>query len=157
MGRSLIPYLASVESFLGIRRLGLTIEALKQYMLSQGPSHATIMLEWSRIWVLKKIVDPIAPRYLEIEKEDLSKSLLKGGGRRDQSPAAPQTKPDDGEKKNVYGLAIHLDQEDDASFEDNEEPHRQEQDKTKSASGTVDRTAMTLYLAEDFKKTKKIT
>ncbi|KAG8937651.1 hypothetical protein FRC00_002979 [Tulasnella sp. 408] len=38
-----------------ILRGGLTIEALKQHMVSQGPSPATIMLEWDRIWVLKKI------------------------------------------------------------------------------------------------------
>lgn len=54
----------------GIRRRGMTIDALKQFMLSQGPSQSLVSLEWDSIWALnKKIIDPIAPRFWTIIKE----------------------------------------------------------------------------------------
>lgn len=53
----------------GIRRRGLTVEALRQYMLAQGPSQAVVSLEWDSIWALnKKVIDPVAPRFWAIEK-----------------------------------------------------------------------------------------
>jgi glutamyl/glutaminyl-tRNA synthetase len=55
----------------GIRRRGMTVEALTQFMLSQGPSQAIVSLEWDSIWALnKKIIDPIAPRHCAIVKEN---------------------------------------------------------------------------------------
>jgi hypothetical protein len=52
---------------LGIRRRGLTIEALRQYMLAQGPSQAFTSLEWDGIWASnKKIIDPVAPRFVAV-------------------------------------------------------------------------------------------
>lgn len=56
----------------GIRRRGLTVEALRQYMLAQGPSQAIVSLEWDTLWTLnKKVIDPIAPRFWAIAKEDM--------------------------------------------------------------------------------------
>lgn len=55
----------------GIRRRGMTIEALTQFMLSQGPSQAVVSMEWDAIWTInKKIIDPIAPRHWAIKKEN---------------------------------------------------------------------------------------
>jgi len=48
----------------------MTIEALKQFMLSQGPSQSLVSLEWDSIWALnKKVIDPVAPRFWAILKE----------------------------------------------------------------------------------------
>ena len=56
----------------GIRRRGLTIEALTQYMLLQGPSQAVTSLDWDGIWSTnKKVIDPIAPRHTAILKTDV--------------------------------------------------------------------------------------
>ena len=56
----------------GIRRRGMTIEALTQYMLSQGPSQAVTSLEWDSIWTVnKKIIDPVAPRFTAVLKKDM--------------------------------------------------------------------------------------
>lgn len=56
----------------GMRRRGLTIEALTQYMLAQGPSQAVTSLEWDGIWSMnKKVIDPIAPRYTAVSKKDM--------------------------------------------------------------------------------------
>lgn len=49
----------------------MTIEALTQFMLSQGPSQALVSLEWDSIWTLnKKIIDPVAPRHWAIVKKN---------------------------------------------------------------------------------------
>lgn len=46
----------------GIRCHGLTVEALHQFMLAQGPSQVIVSLEWDTLWTLnKKVIDPIAP------------------------------------------------------------------------------------------------
>ena len=55
-----------------MRRRGLTIDALKQYMLAQGPSQAITSLEWDGIWTAnKKIIDPIAPRHAAVLKDKM--------------------------------------------------------------------------------------
>lgn len=55
---------------LGIRRRGMTVEALTQFMLMQGPSQAVVSLEWDSIWALnKKVIDPVAPRHWAIVKD----------------------------------------------------------------------------------------
>ena len=55
----------------GVRRRGMTIEALTQYMLIQGPSQAVTSLEWDAIWTTnKKVIDPVAPRFWAVAKKD---------------------------------------------------------------------------------------
>jgi len=42
----------------------MTIEALKDFMLEQGPSTNTINMEWDKIWAkTTKQVDPQAKRF----------------------------------------------------------------------------------------------
>lgn len=56
----------------GIRRRGLTIEALRQFMLAQGPSQAVVSLEWDSLWTLnKKVVDPVAPRFWALSEANM--------------------------------------------------------------------------------------
>ena len=51
----------------GIRRRGMTIEALRQFILQQGPSKNVVNLDWTIIWAgNKKVIDPIAPRHTAI-------------------------------------------------------------------------------------------
>lgn len=62
--------LCNVQS--GIRRRGMTVEALRQFMLSQGPSQAIVSLEWDSIWAInKKVIDPIAPRHWAVLEDDM--------------------------------------------------------------------------------------
>lgn len=50
----------------------MTIEALTQYMLIQGPSQAQTNLEWDSIWSTnKKVIDPVAPRFVALERAGL--------------------------------------------------------------------------------------
>ncbi|TCD70262.1 hypothetical protein EIP91_004163 [Steccherinum ochraceum] len=148
----------------GIRRRGLTVEALRQFMLIQGPSQAVVSLEWDTLWTLnKKIIDPIAPRHWAVAKEGKVPVTIKGG------PATPEVKtlpkhkknPEVGEKKTVFASQILVEQEDALSFEDQEEITLMDwgnaivRTKTVDATGKVTAIEMDLHLEGDFRKTKK--
>jgi glutamyl-tRNA synthetase len=56
----------------GIRRRGLTIEALKEFIILQGASQSQMTMEWDGIWTInKRIIDPIVPRYCALATKDL--------------------------------------------------------------------------------------
>ncbi|KAK0497034.1 glutamate-tRNA ligase [Armillaria luteobubalina] len=148
----------------GIRRRGLTVEALRQFMLLQGPSQAIVSLEWDSIWAMnKKVIDPVAPRHWAIAQAQCVPVTIKGGPSTPEVKSVPKHKknPDVGEKKTVYSSNILVDQEDAQSFEDQEEVTLMDwgnaivRSKTTNASGLVTSIEMDLHLDGDFKKTKK--
>ncbi|KAN0140810.1 glutamate-tRNA ligase [Lactarius tabidus] len=150
----------------GIRRRGMTVEALTQFMLSQGPSQAIVSLEWDSIWALnKKIIDPIAPRFWSVLKTKNVLVTIQGGPPEPEVKTLPKHKknPDVGEKKTVYSSSILIDQEDALSFGDSEEITLMDwgnaivRSKTTDSSGTITALTMELNLDGDFRKTKKIT
>lgn len=56
----------------GVRRRGMAVEALTQYMLAQGPSQQNNTLDWDGIWTAnKKVLDPVVPRHTAVLKEGL--------------------------------------------------------------------------------------
>ncbi|KAH9950240.1 glutamate-tRNA ligase [Amylocystis lapponica] len=148
----------------GIRRRGLTVEALRQFMLSQGPSQAIVSLEWDSLWTLnKKVIDPIAPRFWAVSKTGSVPVTIKGG------PAAPEVKtlprhkknPEVGEKQTVFSSQILVEQEDATSFDDQEEITLMDwgnafvRSKTVDSTGLITALEMELNLNGDFRKTKK--
>jgi bifunctional glutamyl/prolyl-tRNA synthetase len=55
----------------GILRRGMTVEGLKQFIIAQGSSKSVVFMEWDKIWSFnKKVIDPIAPRYTALDKEN---------------------------------------------------------------------------------------
>ncbi|KAF9246406.1 tRNA synthetases class I, catalytic domain-containing protein [Melanogaster broomeanus] len=148
----------------GIRRRGMTVEALKQYMLSQGPSQSLVSLEWDSIWVLnKKVIDPIAPRFWALVKAKYVPVTITDGPPKLEVKTLPRHKknPEVGEKQTVYSSTILVEQEDAASFEDQEEITLMDwgnafvRSKTVAANGEVTSLTMNLNLDGDFRKTKK--
>ncbi|KAG5645078.1 hypothetical protein DXG03_007168 [Asterophora parasitica] len=148
----------------GIRRRGMTVEALTQFMLSQGPSQAVVSLEWDSIWSLnKKIIDPIAPRHWAVLKNKSVPVIIKGGPAVAEVKAVPKHKKNAeiGEKKTVYSSSILVEQEDAQSFEDNEEVTLMDwgnaivRSKAIDATGQVTAIEVDLNLEGDFRKTKK--
>jgi len=148
----------------GIRRRGLTIDAISQFMLAQGPSQAVVSLEWDSIWTLnKKVIDPIAPRFWAIVKDKRVPVKINGGPAGVEVKTLPKHKknPDVGEKKAVYSSSILVEQEDALSFEDQEEITLMDwgnaivRSKTTSPSGQIIAIEMDLHLQGDFRKTKK--
>lgn len=63
----------------GMLRRGLTLEALKEFVLSQGASKNITFQEWDKIWTInKKVIDPIVPRHTAVEISNKIKIKLNG-------------------------------------------------------------------------------
>ena len=108
----------------GIRRRGMTIEALREFILKQGPSRNIVNLDWTLFWATnKKYIDPIAPRHTAVTKEKAVPATIKG------ARAAPYTEdkprhgknPSLGTKKVAFSQNILIDQEDAVTFAQDEE------------------------------------
>ncbi|KAJ5824115.1 Glutamyl-tRNA synthetase class Ib archaeal/eukaryotic cytosolic [Penicillium robsamsonii] len=70
----------------GLHRRGMTIPALRGFILKQDPSKNVILFDWGLIWATnKKYIDPVALRYTAIGTEDIVKATVTGG------PASPYT------------------------------------------------------------------
>ncbi|KAI0934689.1 hypothetical protein AcV5_006451 [Taiwanofungus camphoratus] len=148
----------------GIRRRGLTVEALRQFMLAQGPSQAIVSLEWDSLWTLnKKVIDPVAPRFWAISKTDIVPVTIKGGLAVPEMKTLPKHKknPEVGEKRTVFSSEVFVEQEDALSFDDQEEITLMDWgnaivcSKEINAEGIVTSIVMELHLGGDFRKTKK--
>ncbi len=51
----------------GILRRGMTVEALKQFIIAQGSSRSVVMMDWDKIWAInKKFIDDVAPRHTAV-------------------------------------------------------------------------------------------
>eukprot|EP00924_Labyrinthula_sp_SR-Ha-C_P005348 maker-scaffold_1-snap-gene-29.39-mRNA-1 protein AED:0.01 eAED:0.01 QI:0/0/0.5/0.5/0/0/2/40/755 len=62
----------------GILRRGLQVQALKDYMVSQGASRKIADIEWDKLWNLnKKLLDPVVPRFMAVGREPGSTITLK--------------------------------------------------------------------------------
>lgn len=54
----------------GILRRGIRVQTLKEFMLAQGPSKSTNLMEWDKIYALNKdIIDPTAKRLFAVGTE----------------------------------------------------------------------------------------
>ncbi|GAA5931087.1 glutamate--tRNA ligase GUS1 [Sporobolomyces koalae] len=153
----------------GIRRRGMTIEAITQFMLLQGPSQAFLNLEWDVIWNLnKKVIDPVAPRHVALEKQNLVRVEIVGGQGKPEGRVeikeVPKHKKNEqvGTKKTYYGETIYVEQSDAASFAQDEELTLMDWGNAfvrkinkSSSTGQIESLEMELNLSGDFKKTKK--
>lgn len=55
----------------GILRKGITMDALKAFILEIGPSTNTVFMEWDKIYALNKdIIDPMSKRIFAVTSED---------------------------------------------------------------------------------------
>ncbi|KDE04185.1 hypothetical protein MVLG_05348 [Microbotryum lychnidis-dioicae p1A1 Lamole] len=162
------PRFATVR---GIRRRGMTIEALTQFMLMQGPSQAFTNLEWDVFWSLnKKVIDPIAPRFTALKKKDLVKVKIIGGeglptkGPESKSMPKHKKNAEVGEKTTWFDSTIYVEQIDAITFAQDEEITlmdwgnafvRSIERAGGAPEGKVETIEMELNLSGDFKKTKK--
>jgi glutamyl-tRNA synthetase len=150
----------------GIMRRGLTVEALKQFMLEQGPSKNTNLMEWDKLWALNKdIIDPTTPRYTAIVKSTACKLFIENG------PATPEARSQTlhpknesiGSKAVIYGRELWVEKDDAVAIEVGEKVTLMKwgnvtitkkdiaADGNPVLFGTVDEAD------KDFKKTKKLT
>lgn len=62
------PRLSTIR---GIKRAGMDIEALKEYINLQGASYKTNVISWDKVWAMnKKAIDLKSPRFMGIKKEN---------------------------------------------------------------------------------------
>ena len=60
-------------------RRGLQLEALKEFILSQGASKNVTLQEWEKLWSInKRIIDPVCPRSVSANPPSLSSWDLAG-------------------------------------------------------------------------------
>lgn len=150
----------------GIRRRGMTIDALREFILKQGPSRNIVNLDWTLFWATnKKYIDPIAPRHTAVLKEKAVTATVKGA-------TAPYTedKPKHGKnlelgtKKVAYSSTILIDQADAQLFQQDEEITlmnwgnafvRKISTSINPLNRDVTGLELELHLQGDFKKTKQ--
>lgn len=147
----------------GIHRRGLTMEALKTYILMQGASTNYITLEWDKLWAVnRKQIDPIAPRHTAVEALNKVKVTVSGADAYNLKEV-PRHKKNEalGNKNTAYGPNIWMDQADCKELEINEEVTFMDwgnafiRSVEKNAEGIVTGVQAELHLEGDFKKTKK--
>lgn len=106
----------------GIRRRGMTVEGLREFMVSQGPSKNIVNMDWHTIWAMnKKVIDQGAARYTAI---DVPYVKCKVNGLDKPAYSEKQRlhmKYDLGEKDVWFSENIALEQEDAKTFADGEE------------------------------------
>ncbi len=146
----------------GIRRRGLTIEALREYILMQGASKNTLLLEWDKLWAInKRIIDPIAARYTALNREGLVAVSLTGGPEQEEKRELARHKknPQLGSKEVVFSKALLMEQADCAGLAVGDEFTLMDwgnaivREVSNDASGLVTGMRCDLNLAGDFKKT----
>ncbi|KXZ44656.1 hypothetical protein GPECTOR_64g150 [Gonium pectorale] len=108
----------------GILRRGLRIEALKEFILSQGASKNITFQEWDKIWTInKKLIDPVCPRHTAVEEEGRVLLTLEDG------PAEPEVvvvarhkkHPPAGKKAVTRARQLWIDQADATTLSEGEE------------------------------------
>lgn len=98
----------------GIMRRGMTPEALKNFMLDQGPSKNTVNMEWDKIWAVnKQILDPVVPRYTCIGKSTSVKLTISNGPETPEARTQPlHPKHNIGNKAVMYGRNLIIEKKD---------------------------------------------
>ena len=108
----------------GILRRGMSVPALRDFILKQGPSRNVVNMDWTSFWAAnKKEIDPKAPRHTSVDEKDAVKATVNNG------PIEPYTEdkpkhaknPAVGMKKVAYSKNLILDQADVKLFKEGEE------------------------------------
>lgn len=95
----------------------MTTEALKIFMLEQGPSKNTNLMEWDKIWAInKQVIDGVAPRYSAIGESTKCKLIIDNYEERDvkhveSHPLHPKNAAL-GTKPVFYGKEVFIERDD---------------------------------------------
>jgi len=94
----------------GIIRRGLTVEALKQFIIAQGSSRSVVFMEWDKIWAFnKKVLDPIVPRHTTVDLVYNVPVCVAGAKLSSHKSAKHPKNPDVGEKTVWTGPKLMID------------------------------------------------
>ena len=94
----------------GVLRRGLTVEALKQFIVAQGSSRSVVFMEWDKIWAFnKKVLDPVVPRHTTVDRSYRVPVNVAGAKVNSISAARHPKNPDIGEKTVWTGPVLTID------------------------------------------------
>lgn len=103
----------------GMLRRGLTVQALREFILRQGASRNPGVVDWSILWAMnEEVIDPVAPYHTAVEtRQMVTASVLNGPDTpySKQKPRHPHN-PAIGTRAVTYSLSILLDNKDAASL-----------------------------------------
>ena len=64
----------------GVLRKGVRVETLVEFMLEQGPSKRSNLMEWEKLWAInKRIIDPICPRFSAVSVKNACRLAVVNG------------------------------------------------------------------------------
>lgn len=150
----------------GIMRRGMTPEALKRFMLEQGPSKNTNLMEWDKIWAYNKdAIDSKAARYTAIVKSTATKLILNNGPDALKVETHPlhQKNASLGNKAVLYGKELYVETGDAEGLNVGEKVTLMKWGnavislKETKPDGSIELHADLTLDDKDFKKTKKLT
>jgi len=114
----------SFPTIQGLFRRGLTLEALKEFILAQGSSKNINLMDMAKLWALnKKILDPIVPRHTVIDADSKVVLTLTNGPASFERKEVPKHKKNSslGNKHVYYTSKVYLEGLDARSIKLNEE------------------------------------
>ena len=152
----------------GIRRRGMTVPALREFMISQGPSRNVVTMDWTIFWATnKKYIEPVAPRHTAINRDACVLCLIRGADAEVRYEGKPKhlKNPDLGTKKVAYSSRVWMEQEDVQSFAQDEEitlmnwgnayVRKLTRCTDAGRADEIKELQLDLHVEGDFKKTKK--
>ncbi|OQO13931.1 hypothetical protein B0A48_00806 [Cryoendolithus antarcticus] len=147
----------------GVRRRGMTVPALQEFILKQGPSKNITLQDWASFWATnKKYIDPVAPRYTAVVADKRVQCTVSGvEGVKEEQREVHAKNAELGKKKVVFSKSVILDQADAASFAQDEEitlmnwGNAYVRKISKSSDDQVESLDLELHLEGDVKKTSK--
>lgn len=99
----------------GVLRRGMLVQTLRDFMLDQGPSKTTVLMEWDKIWATnKQLIDPIAPRITSVSNESLCLMELTNGPEAAEQRSQPLHPKNEalGHKEVIYYKSVLLEHSD---------------------------------------------
>lgn len=146
----------------GVRRRGMTIPALRDFILKQGPSRNIVNMDWTNFWASnKKVIDPVAPRFTAVDSKHMVHGKISGGPEKPYTEDKPKhnKNADVGNKVITFSSNILLDQEDVKLMKEGEEITLMSWGnaivKKIIGSDPITNIELDLHLEGDFKKTEK--
>jgi len=148
----------------GILRRGMTVEALREFILGQGASKALNLMDMDKLWAVnKKIIDPMSPRYTVVDAARVPLKLTNSPGEEPTFKSVPRHKKNNdlGNKVVMYHNQLFVDAKDANQIKDNEEITLMDWGNaiiktiTRDANGNVTALEGELNLQGDFKSTEK--
>lgn len=108
----------------GLIRRGLTVQALRDFILLQGASKNTTFQEWDKLWTMnKKIIDPVCPRHTAIVASGKVPLTFTNGPSKPEVIIVPRHKkyPPAGKKATTKTATVILEGVDAAKMKEGEE------------------------------------